>query len=70
MLDSTLPNKLSKVLALDLSRATKAASVEDTIWIAGSFRGVGIYNVDVRRALVSNIAWSVLARPDNSFFYD
>jgi GAF domain-containing protein len=41
-----------------LSRSAKAAHIADAIREDGPYRWVGLYEVDVERGLVSNIAWS------------
>src|ERR1700735_4364291 len=58
MPDGNLPDTLRKILASDIDRRSKAARVTEAIRAAGAYRWVGIYDVDMRRGLVTNIAWS------------
>lgn len=60
---SKLPDKLRDILTKKLDRATKAERIAEAIRKAGSFRWVGIYNVDVQLGVVSNIAWSGPSAP-------
>ena len=53
-----LPDELQKILASNEDRVTKAKRIAETIREAGPYRWVGIYDVTIRSALVSNIAWS------------
>jgi L-methionine (R)-S-oxide reductase len=57
MPDSKLPKKLESILAQDLDRAVKARRITEAIRDEGPYRWVGIYDVDIQRGLVSNIAW-------------
>jgi L-methionine (R)-S-oxide reductase len=61
--DTTLPAKLSEILASKADRAVKAAQIAEAIRTAGCYRWVGLYDVDHTRGLVSNIAWSGPAAP-------
>ena len=58
MPDGNLPDTLRKILASDIDRRSKAARVTEAIRAAGAYRWVGIYDVVMRRGLVTNIAWS------------
>ena len=51
-----LADKLRAILAQSLSRSVKAAHIADAIREDGPYRWVGLYDVDVKRGLVSNIA--------------
>lgn len=53
-----LLEELRSILQQNEDRAAKAASIVQAIRAAGPFRWVGIYDVDLRRGKVSNIAWS------------
>ncbi len=58
MTGSELPNNLQTILASSQDRVTKAKQMAETIRKDGSYRWVGIYDVDIPAGLVSNIAWS------------
>lgn len=58
-----LPDELQKILVLSEDRVTKAKRIADAIREAGAYRWVGIYDVNVRSGLVSNIAWSGPSAP-------
>jgi putative methionine-R-sulfoxide reductase with GAF domain len=58
MVDRRLPDELKLILARNVSRELKAALIVEAIRVAGPYRWVGIYDVDVSPGLVSNIAWS------------
>jgi L-methionine (R)-S-oxide reductase len=53
-----LPNELQTILALNEDRITNAKRIAEVIRKAGSYRWVGIYDVNVRPGTVANIAWS------------
>jgi GAF domain-containing protein len=61
--DNKLLDELREILAAHTDRATKAARITEAIRAAGSYRWVGLYDVDMQRGLVSNIAWSGPAAP-------
>jgi putative methionine-R-sulfoxide reductase with GAF domain len=56
--DRRLPDELQKILALNEDRVTKAKRIAEAIREAGAYRWVGIYDVNIRSGLVSNIVWS------------
>jgi GAF domain-containing protein len=58
MPDHSLLDRLREVLATDANRTTKAARIAEAIRVAGAHRWVGVYDVDMGRGLVSNVAWS------------
>jgi L-methionine (R)-S-oxide reductase len=58
MPDFNLLHKLKNILAQNVDRAVKAARITEAIRDEGGYRWVGIYDVDIHRALVSNLAWS------------
>ncbi len=66
--DRLLPGKLRAILAQSLSRSSKAAHIADAIREDGPYRWVGLYDVDVKRGLVSNIAWSGPGAPAHPTF--
>jgi GAF domain-containing protein len=68
MSDSKLLNQLRDILALSADRATKAKQIAEAIRVAGPYRWVGIYDVDVQRGLVSNISWSGPCGPAHPTF--
>ena len=49
---------LRDVMARRLRREARAKLLADAIRAEGRYRGVGIYDVDIRRGLVLNLAWS------------
>lgn len=53
-----LLEELRSILDQNEDRATKATRIVQAIRAAGPFRWVGIYDVDLQRGKVSNIAWS------------
>ncbi|HSY71232.1 MAG TPA: hypothetical protein VK798_03290, partial [Alloacidobacterium sp.] len=54
---------MQKILVLSEDRVTKAKRIADAIREAGAYRWVGIYDVNIRSGLVSNIAWSGPSAP-------
>jgi L-methionine (R)-S-oxide reductase len=58
VIDRRLPDELQTILALNEDRITKAERIAEAIREAGTYRWVGIYDVNVRPGTVSNIAWS------------
>lgn len=62
-MSSTLLRKLEAVIATDLDRRQKAKLIAETLRTVGSYRWVGIYDVDTRKGLVSNIAWAGPSAP-------
>ena len=46
------------ILAQNMDRTAKAVRITQTIRDAGSYRWVGIYDVDSRGGIVSNVAWT------------
>lgn len=63
MQHSSLPEKLRAILSQITDRTTKAAHIAEAIRHDGSFRWVGIYNVDSKHGIVSNLAWSGPSAP-------
>jgi L-methionine (R)-S-oxide reductase len=55
---SELPDKLRTILAQAISPQAKASQITDAIRNQGAYRWVGIYDVDIERGLVLNLAWS------------
>ena len=68
MPDIELLDTLRKITAEDSNRATKAKRIVDAIRKEGSWRWVGIYDVDFQRGLVVNIAWSGYSAPSSPAF--
>jgi putative methionine-R-sulfoxide reductase with GAF domain len=58
MSEARLLVTLRNILAQNISRDAKAERIAEAIRVEGSYRWVGIYDVDVERGLVSNVAWS------------
>ncbi|HEX7158177.1 MAG TPA: GAF domain-containing protein [Edaphobacter sp.] len=61
------PNKLlgaiRPILTQNITRRAKAAAIAEAIRVEGGYRWVGLYDVDVQKGLVSNIAWSGPSAP-------
>ncbi|MBB5328379.1 GAF domain-containing protein [Tunturiibacter gelidoferens] len=68
MPDSELLGTLRNITAEDSDRAIKAKRIVDAIRKEGSWRWVGIYDVDFQRGLVVNIAWSGYSAPSHQAF--
>ena len=68
MPDSELLDTLRSITAEDANRAIKAKRIVDAIRKEGSWRWVGIYDVDFQRGLVVNIAWSGYSAPSHPAF--
>jgi GAF domain-containing protein len=66
--DSELLDTLRNITAENADRATKAKRIADAIRKEGSWRWVGIYDVDFQRGLVVNIAWSGYSAPAHPAF--
>jgi len=58
MSEITLPDKLGEILDQNVERAVKARRIAEAIREEGAYRWVGIYGVDSRLGMVSNIVWS------------
>jgi putative methionine-R-sulfoxide reductase with GAF domain len=57
-----------EILALQASRAAKAERIASAIREGGPYRWVGIYDVDLDRGVVSNLAWSGPNAPAHPVF--
>jgi L-methionine (R)-S-oxide reductase len=66
--DSHLLDKLRSIVAQNLDRTAKARQIADAIQAAGPYRWVGLYDVDYRRGMVMNIAWSGYSAPASPGF--
>jgi putative methionine-R-sulfoxide reductase with GAF domain len=66
--DSELLDKLRNITAENSDRSTRAKRIADAICKEGSWRWVGIYDVDFGRGLVVNIAWSGYSAPSHPAF--
>jgi L-methionine (R)-S-oxide reductase len=66
--DSELLNKLRNITAESSDSSTRAKRIADAIRKEGSWRWVGIYDVDFVRGLVVNIAWSGYSAPSHPAF--
>jgi hypothetical protein len=66
--ETGLPGKLKNILTQNVSRDAKAGCVVEAIRDEGSYRGVGIYDVDIERGWVANIAWSGPSAPAHPAF--
>lgn len=58
MPNASLTQTLDKILALPEDRQAVAAHITKAIRDYGNYRWVGLYDVDLARGLVSNIAWT------------
>jgi putative methionine-R-sulfoxide reductase with GAF domain len=58
MSESEIVDNLTSILDLAISRAEKSSRIAEAIRVSGSFRWVGLYDVNMKEALVFNIAWS------------
>jgi L-methionine (R)-S-oxide reductase len=68
MLRSNLLDEIRKLLAQDLDRVSTARAIADAIRQEGTYRWVGLYDVDIQRGVVSNIAWSGAGPPEYPIF--
>jgi L-methionine (R)-S-oxide reductase len=68
MPNRNLLDNLKAILAREADRTVKAAMIAEAIRDSGSYRWVGIYDVDSLRGVVSNIAWRGPAEPAHSVF--
>ena len=50
--------KLIDLLGQQVDRPQRARTIAEAIRAAGAYRWTGIYDVDVQKGLVANIAWS------------
>src|SRR5947209_14352086 len=55
--NSKVLEQLKRVLAQNLDRAAKAERIAKVIRTTGSYRWVGVYDVDVECGFVSNLGW-------------
>jgi L-methionine (R)-S-oxide reductase len=60
---SELPKYIKLLLNQKLDRVSVGRSVAEAIRSHGQYRWAGIYDVDMRRGLVSNVAWSGPSAP-------
>jgi putative methionine-R-sulfoxide reductase with GAF domain len=63
-----LPKNIRLLLAKNADRASIARSVAEAIRNHGQYRWTGIYDVDIERGLVSNVAWSGPNAPEYPTF--
>src|SRR6266853_6868167 len=68
MPDRTLLSKLKNILSENVDRSAKATRIAQAIRDEGAYRWVGIYDVDIQRGLVSNIAWTGPGAPAYPIF--
>jgi L-methionine (R)-S-oxide reductase len=68
MIRSTLLEQIGKLLERDSDRVSTARAVVDTLRQKGGYRSTGLYDVDSRTGLVSNIAWSGTSAPEHPTF--
>jgi L-methionine (R)-S-oxide reductase len=66
--DSGIAARLENILEQDVDRQEKGQRIVDALRAAGSYRWVGIYDVDLERNVVANIAWSGPAAPTHPTF--
>jgi L-methionine (R)-S-oxide reductase len=65
---SELPAYIKLLLTQNLDRVSIARSVAEAIRNHGRYRWTGIYDVDMGRGLVSNVAWSGPSAPEYPTF--
>jgi putative methionine-R-sulfoxide reductase with GAF domain len=58
MTQSKVFEKIETILRQNITRTAKAAQISGVIRAEGAYRWVGLYDVDIQKRLVSNIAWS------------
>jgi len=58
-----LLSELSVLAAQAGDRPSRAKAIADAIRATGAYRWTGIYDVDVQKGLVSNVAWSGAGAP-------
>jgi len=63
MTQSKVLEKIETILTQNITRTAKAALIAEVIRAGGAYRWVGFYDVDVRKGLVSNVAWSGPSAP-------
>jgi putative methionine-R-sulfoxide reductase with GAF domain len=63
-----LLTELSLLVAQEGDRHSRANAIAEAIRAAGAYRWTGIYDVDVRKGLVSNVAWSGSGAPQYPTF--
>jgi|GraSoiStandDraft_43_1057313.scaffolds.fasta_scaffold05248_2 GAF domain-containing protein len=63
-----LVNELTLLLAQEGDRYRRAKAVAEAIRASGPYRWTGIYDVDLRNGIVSNIAWSGAGAPAHPTF--
>lgn len=68
MASAMLLDKLILFLEQELPRTEKAKAITDAIRAAGTYRWVGLYDVDDEKGFVSNIAWSGSGPPEYPVF--
>jgi GAF domain-containing protein len=66
--DSELLHTIGNITAENSDRTIKAKRIVDAVLKEGSWRWVGIYDVDYQRGLVVNIAWSGYSAPSHPAF--
>jgi putative methionine-R-sulfoxide reductase with GAF domain len=65
---SELPNQIENLLTQDSDRVSIARGIAEAIRRAGPYRWTGIYDVDIERGVVSNVAWSGPSAPEYPTF--
>ena len=68
MLADRLLTDLSLLVAQDGDRPSTAKAIAEAIRTTGAYRWTGIYDVDVQKGLVSNVAWSGAGAPQYPTF--
>ena len=67
-MSAELPNRVRLLLTQKSDRVTIARSVAEAIRSHGQYRWTGIYDVDMDRGFVSNVAWSGPSSPEYRSF--
>jgi len=68
MLKGKLLDEINRLLAQDRDRVSTARAIADAIRREGAYRWTGLYDVDIQRGVVSNIAWSGAGPPEYPTF--
>ena len=68
MSPDSLLTEVASLLQQDLDRRSKAKAIAEAIRKHGGYRWTGMYDVDLRRGTVRNIAWSGAAAPEYPTF--
>ncbi len=65
---SNLLDQIRNLLAQNLDRVSTARAIAEAIRNEGPYRWTGLYDVDIERGVVSNVAWSGPGAPEYPTF--